>query len=499
MGNNDGRINHNSDSISVNDTRTNSSSDTVSPIDSSRYDDNMFRIFISHKHKDKLQAKKIKKELEDAAGRIQIFLSQDIEAGEDWPEKIMKELERADWLILLYTDPTEEWDWCLFETGFFQGVARSKKCNSRLISLHSAASPPKPLKNWQSINMVKDEVVERFLVPLFTESPREGCEPLNERFNKETPWGKTLADNIISAVGEKPSWKRYTRYLILILDEVQVEELDETIRVPVDTRVESDKESLALFGLTDESWTWNKIMNKLKGKSQAWTIPLGHAMWNANKGNVNNGGLPVMRAPGDGKEYRPILYSYGRMSDKSRLFKIILNELPTDDNPMPFDDTKESRDLAIILDLLLQARRIRWGVIEKFYQRISDLIEDEVNDEDEISKCLDDFKWSFEHFMIESNHNSRYQKKNVIPLFKDDVKDKEIVESCSEGIIKAKRVIDEILEGSDSSSEQALGILKEIQIVLKGARMPNNDFMVVGMKKCQEMFEDLGKEIEKEG
>lgn len=499
MVNNDSRISHISSTTSTNDSHTNPSSGTISPNDSPRSDDGIFRIFISHKHKDKIQAIKIKDELEEFAGsRLEIFLSEDIEAGEEWHDSITEELERSDWLILLYTDPTEEWDWCLYETGFFQGVARSKK---PLICLHSSEGPPKPLENWQSIKATEeDDVIKKFLKPLFKESPRSGCDPLNSRFKEDSKRTKELAQAIIKAVGPKPVWKRFTYYMILTLKEKQIEKLKTTKQVPEDVDVESDEKSLEeIFGLTTEKvWTWKDILETLKDIGQAWTIPLGHAMWKVNEGRVSKGGLPIMRAPGNKNKYRPILYSYGSMSDKSLKFKIILNEIPRSDDPVP------KNNLGKILKLLMNARRIRYGVIEKFHDKISN-IRTMGADICEIDKCLDDFKWSFDHFMIESNYDNSFHPNNLIPLFEDNKEEKEKVKLGCDELYNAKCKIEDIFkkidpnrenrEKNDPNREQTLKNLEEIRKVLEDARIPNNDFMIVGMKRCQRMFEDLGKEM----
>ena len=42
-------------------------------------------------------------------------------AGKPWRNKIREEIHRANWFILLLPDPSEDWDWCLYETGMFEG------------------------------------------------------------------------------------------------------------------------------------------------------------------------------------------------------------------------------------------------------------------------------------------------------------------------------------------------------------------------------------------
>ena len=83
-------------------------------------------VFISHKAKDELAAEAIRKALKMRGGNsLEIFVSERIKAGSQWSEEIWKSLKRADWLLLLYTDPSQEWDWCLFEAGFFAGAVEN--------------------------------------------------------------------------------------------------------------------------------------------------------------------------------------------------------------------------------------------------------------------------------------------------------------------------------------------------------------------------------------
>ena len=43
----------------------------------------------------------------------------DITAGVDWRREIRSALAESHLLVLLFTAPTKNWDWCLYETGLY--------------------------------------------------------------------------------------------------------------------------------------------------------------------------------------------------------------------------------------------------------------------------------------------------------------------------------------------------------------------------------------------
>ena len=87
-----------------------------------------YRVFISHKKIDEASAKAIRDELAQFSGDLQFFISGDsIRAGEDWQARLRSELKDSDLLLLLFTEPTREWDWCLYEVGLFTDLDTAPK------------------------------------------------------------------------------------------------------------------------------------------------------------------------------------------------------------------------------------------------------------------------------------------------------------------------------------------------------------------------------------
>src|SRR5262245_35289716 len=84
--------------------------------------DNILRIFISHKMPtDTPLAEAIGKNLALYGGnQVRITHAGQFRYGEKWRDRIERELDEATWLIFLYTDPDEDWEFCLYECGYFR-------------------------------------------------------------------------------------------------------------------------------------------------------------------------------------------------------------------------------------------------------------------------------------------------------------------------------------------------------------------------------------------
>src|SRR5580765_8737085 len=91
--------------------------------------DDKFAVFISHKHDDHALAVKVKDAIESLNREvIDCFVSDvDITAGTDWRREIRSALARSHILLLLFTAPSKNWDWCLFETGLYMRFDRAEK------------------------------------------------------------------------------------------------------------------------------------------------------------------------------------------------------------------------------------------------------------------------------------------------------------------------------------------------------------------------------------
>jgi hypothetical protein len=113
------------------------------------------RVFISHKSGDAGLAIEIKKMiLQRCPEKLEVFVSSDAESlrgGDKWSPKIHAELDRADWLVLLYTRASEDWSWCIYETGYFLGRQTSKETRKLAVIHPVTVMIPPPLQDHHSV------------------------------------------------------------------------------------------------------------------------------------------------------------------------------------------------------------------------------------------------------------------------------------------------------------------------------------------------------------
>jgi TIR domain len=117
----------------------------------------VFMVFISHKQDDHALAVEVKKALEGLAPRpkqIDCFVSGiDITAGMDWRRAIRSRLAKSHLLMLLFTAPSRNWDWCLYETGLYTRFDRLEKNEvSAVVCLFDPSqASPSPLADLQGV------------------------------------------------------------------------------------------------------------------------------------------------------------------------------------------------------------------------------------------------------------------------------------------------------------------------------------------------------------
>ena len=160
------------------DNMCESNQDTSTTAIMDRVKDKMDRIsiFISHKSKDRKTAEEIIKVLKKNDNqdnpKITFFISYDIPGGDRWYETIRKNLKESNLLLLLFTDSTRNWDWCLYEAGLFDPL--DDDTFKRVICLHNTSSIPGPLKHLQGFSATTENM-KKFLYQLFVLGATRAC------------------------------------------------------------------------------------------------------------------------------------------------------------------------------------------------------------------------------------------------------------------------------------------------------------------------------------
>ena len=120
-----------------------------------------YTVFFSHKIGNKSVTKNLLDLLDRNTENVSYFVSENIEKGTAWREAIATQLTASSYLVLVFTDPDEDWGWCLWETGFFDALRRyhNSGIERRIYCLHHAMrEPPSPIKDLQSVPATPEDV-----------------------------------------------------------------------------------------------------------------------------------------------------------------------------------------------------------------------------------------------------------------------------------------------------------------------------------------------------
>ena len=289
-----------------------------------RITDDKFRVFISHKHEDHALAAEVKTAMESLNPKlIDCFVSGvDIPAGADWRREIRSVLAESHVLVLLFTEPSKNWDWCLFETGLYTRFDRNEA--RAVICLFSAGgATPSPLADLQG-------------VPADASKIRAFLDALCRRtWDVSDDWRRgalapDIADDQVEAAARviaeafRRSGSASTYYpchrLVLSLSESDdfARGIPESARVMVGPN-DTSGYTMSLFdfaGGEPAKRTWGDLLRAVDGTEAAWRRELDSRFLQALdeqlfppiQGRMRAGGT----SRGEKRVYRPILYSIVR-------------------------------------------------------------------------------------------------------------------------------------------------------------------------------------------
>ncbi len=326
--------------------------------------DNVVKVFFSYKNVDERAATAIVEVLkENAADKLEItYMAGFAEqfAGQRWREQISKGVRSANWFILLLPDPSDELDWCLFETGLFEAQLTSA---DRLICLHHPDTEvPHPIQGYQAIAATLPEA-EKFLRMVFVgDDPVPGLRPINRALEKRIP---ELAQRMVDAI--RVPKRRLNREVfepwieMSLVDATQLEQKEDLDSATI---VSANAEALELFGFRDCPRTFGKLREEIEEKNGdgRWREELFHVLRKIANGNMFSPIQAVFQSR-NGKMYRPIAIAIDRAGPRGpvQTYHITFAEdvTTTDMAAMP-------RKLALLATLLRFTFRFRWEVLEPF-------------------------------------------------------------------------------------------------------------------------------------
>jgi hypothetical protein len=293
-----------------------------------RIPDDRFRIFVSHKHGDAALARVVAEQIEGLSPVFECWVSgDDIASGTDWNRSIITALARSHLLVLIFTVPERNWDWCLYEAGLFTRFSDATDDDVRSVVpiFDPEVGPPRPLASIQGA-AGEPEALGRFLTTLcfepweLSDDWRRG--PLDTAVDPaaiEAAAG-TIAVAFRACIDDGTGHSGDTRYpchrLVLEADAVP----DGDTGIPDDARLiagagATSAYTLALFGLSmdDRPRSWGELLDRIGAHEERWRADLDDAYRAAARGELFTPGTGSVRAwtrPTEGeRRYRPVLYS----------------------------------------------------------------------------------------------------------------------------------------------------------------------------------------------
>jgi hypothetical protein len=321
-------------------------------------------VFFSYKKKDEDAAKAIVQLLrENAANKLDITYQADFTgeiAGKSWREEINKAVRRANWFILLLPYPSDELDWCLYETGLFEARATSA---DRLICLHHPDTKvPSPIEGYHAVAATLPEVGEFLRLVFVNENPIFGLPAINRAIEGQIP---DLAQRVVDAIRIPKG--RLTRMVLepcikLHHDNAAVlktkDDLDSA------TVLSANKEARDLFGLIEQKRTfaeWREGIEDLPSDGR-WREELFHVIRKIANGRAFQPIQAVLHSP-NGKIYHPVAFAVdraGRDGPIEAYHVAFVEEVSTTNT------TAMPKQLAVLAALLRFTFRFRWEVLEPF-------------------------------------------------------------------------------------------------------------------------------------
>jgi len=326
----------------------------------------VINVFFSYKKKAKdedaaYEIIKILRQL--SADKLNIIHQGEFEKGKNWREAIKEGVKSANWFILLLPDPSDDWDWCLFETGLFVAQATSA---DRLICLHHPnIARPSEISEFNSVPATQEDIEKFLKMALVDDNPISGLPAVNKSVSDQIPDYATKIVNAIrppSRTLYKEIFEPYIELSIPNADQLtSADDLDDA------TIISSNKDALLIFDYKEQPKNWGKLHSTVSQSTDdhRWRDDLFHVL--RKIGNGRNF-FPVQSVFNgkNGKIYKPVVNGVCRQGEDGDIetFCIIFAE-----EVGAIDDSDTPKNLALIAYLLRYTFRFRWEILEKFTQK----------------------------------------------------------------------------------------------------------------------------------
>ena len=264
-----------------------------------------YRVFLSHKlgPQDRQRADAVEHALSALSENVEIYNpGTDITTSSSWRDEISKELANTDMLLLLYSDPRQDWAWCTYEAGLFSHLDKNKEDHDPIVVIHyDMSDPPSQLDHLQCLEATPEKI-SKFLHDFYrTTNITQARWPLESRLTDEELQAAavTVCDQF-----QKPDQFYATYRLELALPA----DLNEYTKLPFEATVISKTEgTLNLFGLSGSSdCVWGDLVSSPEHSD--WLEELDEAFATCAKRKMPEPSKKTFRPPRSSEIVRPSIF-----------------------------------------------------------------------------------------------------------------------------------------------------------------------------------------------
>ena len=282
-------------------------------------------------------------------------------AGRKYRDAIREAIYNANLFFLLLPDPSDDWDWCLFETGMFEAHGTSA---DRLICIRHPDNPmPSQIEDYHGVCATISELEDLLRLLYIRADLIPGLEPINSSLDSETT---RIAREIHRVL--RPPKKHIFRQIFQPWVEIRIE--DESVLKSPDAfdeaRIAScNDDALELFGFIRKPETWGVLRSEI-GEFEAdhrWRQELFDAIRRVAVGRKFSPIQAVFKHR-SGKMYRPLACAVDRVGDVQG--PIDVYHITFIEEVGVVDSSSIPKEIAGLATLVRFAFRFRWEILEKF-------------------------------------------------------------------------------------------------------------------------------------
>ncbi len=379
-------------------------------------------IFISHKLQSRDRATEIAGAL-SAFGRERILVhySGNYTFGIDWREQIERDLTEASWLILLYEGPQVEYDWCLFETGFFRAQMNASQGDRRLICLHNPEhTVPNPLTAFTTLPATEKNLEDLYR-DIYVNEPWKIYPKL---FQENRVLVSKSIERIMSAVigTEKPRLFFCCPSFTFHINVNQLNDLKGG-NIPPDAYMTGAGGWETIFGkpANTVSWLWGDVIKGLQ-TPEPWIYPLAVMMWQAydfKRVAYPSVGVRIKFEEGNADEYRVcrLILERAEKTENEIRFTFCAAALVT-----PYEPAKNPKETNLY-HLYNLAWFFRRRLLERELTTLDSALLNKPRDDAKLLKIIRDISNDFRTLLADAQVRGMEEQSKVIESFDPPLRD----------------------------------------------------------------------------